>query len=90
LAAIARDYAPAVYGTDWRILAHAADAAHAVPIENAMNAWRRGAPVGQIAASFFGVTPAGYKAEHSAEQQRQAESGRTSALRPLQKKLRTR
>src|SRR5580700_8391172 len=41
-------------------------------VENAMNASRRGQPAGQIAGSFFGVTPAGYKAEHTAEQQGQA------------------
>jgi hypothetical protein len=56
-------------------------------VENAMNARRRGQPAGQIAGSFFGVTPAGYKAEHSAEQQRQAESGRKVELTPLQKRL---
>jgi hypothetical protein len=47
-----------------------------------------GQPVGQIAGSFFGVTPVGYKAEHTAEQQLQAESGRIVELTPLQKKLR--
>jgi hypothetical protein len=57
-------------------------------VENAMNAGRRGQSAGQIAASYFGVTPAGYKAEHSAEQQRQAESGRKVELTRLQKRLR--
>jgi hypothetical protein len=37
---------------------------------------------------LFGVTPAACKAEHTAEQQRQAESGRKVELTPLQKRLR--
>jgi hypothetical protein len=46
---------------------------------------RRGQPAGQIGGSFFRDTPAGYKAEHTAEQQRQAESGRKVELMPLEK-----
>ena len=57
-------------------------------VENAMNARRRRQPAGQIAGSFFGVTPAGYKAKHSAGQQRQAEVGRKVDLTRLQKRLR--
>lgn len=56
-------------------------------VENEKNASRRGQPSHQIAGSFFGVTPVGYKAEHTGEQQRQAQSGRKVELTPLQKKL---
>jgi hypothetical protein len=45
-------------------------------------------PAGQLVRGFFGGTPFGYKAAHTAEQQRQPESGRKVELTPLQKKLR--
>jgi hypothetical protein len=46
------------------------------------------APIGRTNPESFGVTLEGYKVEHTAEQQRQAESGRKVELTPLQKKLR--
>jgi hypothetical protein len=41
-----------------------------------------------LVEGFFGVAPAGYKAEHTAEQQQHAESGRKVELTPLQRKMR--
>jgi hypothetical protein len=70
------------------VFGHILSAMEPFSIESMRRAARRGAPVGQIAARLFGITPAGYRAEHTAEQQRRDEASRKVELTPLQKRLR--
>jgi hypothetical protein len=57
-------------------------------VSSMQRAGQSGASFPQVAAGFFGVQPAGYKATHTAEQQRQAESARNMQLTPLEKRRR--
>jgi hypothetical protein len=70
------------------VFAHVLKALSPFSVESMLRSRGSGASAGQTAAGFFGVQPAGYRQTHSAEQQRQAESGRKVELTPLQKKLR--